>query len=132
PEFVDLLVTHRPASLRGRALADVMDTDARQPIRLIDSYRAWRASPARMRETPPSLAFAIIGQAQADGRLSPEEESRTLVEMLPSWALTGPLEDAARAAAAPIGAPVRAAVAAVTGAPARALQPTLNGGGRHG
>ncbi len=115
PEFVELLLTHRPASLRGRSLADVMDTAARQPAQLIDAYRGWRASPARMRETPPSFAFAIIGQARADGRIGPEEESHTLVDLLHYWALRSTLEDAARAAASPI--------AAVT---TRALQPSLN------
>lgn len=115
PEFVELLVTHRPASLGGRPLAEVMDTDLRRPAQLIDSYRAWRASPAQMRETPPSLAFAIIGQARADGRLGPEEESRTLVDLLHYWALRSTLEDAARAAAPPI--------AAVS---TRALQSSLN------
>ena len=115
PEFVELLLAHRPPSLRGRALADVMGTDARQPAQLIDSYRAWRASPARMRDTPPSYAFAIIGQARADGRLGPEEESRTLVDLLHYWALHSTLEDAARAAASPTAAHTT-----------RALQPSLN------
>jgi hypothetical protein len=115
PEFVELLVTHRPASLGGRALADVMDTERRRPAQLIDAYRAWRASPAQMRETPPSLAFAIIGQARADGRIGPEDESRTLVDLLHYWALRSTLEDAARAAAP--------AIAAVT---TRALQSSLN------
>ena len=115
PEFVELLATHRPSSLRGRSLAEVMDTAPRQPPQLIDAYRAWRASPARMRDTPPSFAFALIGQARADGRIGPEEESQTLVELLHYWALRSTLEDAARAAAPPI--------AAVT---TRDLQPSLN------
>jgi hypothetical protein len=115
PEFVELLVTHRPASLGGRPLADAMDTDRRRPALLIDAYRAWRASPARMRETPPSLAFAIIGQARADGRIGPEDESRTLVDLLHYWALRSTLEDAARAAGP--------AIDAVT---TRALQSSLN------
>jgi hypothetical protein len=115
PEFVEMLLTHRPVSLRGQSLAEVMDTDARQPARLIDAYGAWRASPARMRDTPPSFAFAIIGQARADGRLGPEEESHTLVELLHYWALRSTLEDAARAAAPPIA-----------GIATRALQPSLN------
>ena len=115
PEFVELLITHRPASLGGRPLAEVMDTHLRRPAQLIDAYRAWRASPARMRETPPSLAFAIIGQARADGRIGPEDESRTLVDLLHYWALRSTLEDAARAAAP--------AIDAVT---TRALQSSLN------
>ncbi|PYM26404.1 MAG: hypothetical protein DMD78_04340 [Candidatus Rokuibacteriota bacterium] len=101
PKFVELLVTHRPRSLRGRSLAEVMDTATRTPARLVEAFRALNGSPARLRETSPSLAFAIIGQARADGRIGPEEESRTLVELLQYWALRSTLDDAARASARP-------------------------------
>jgi hypothetical protein len=35
----------------------------------------------------PTLAFAIIGQAKANGDLGPEAESRLLAELLTYWAL---------------------------------------------
>ncbi len=115
PEFVELLLTHRPASLRGRSLAEVMDTAAREPARLIEYYRAVGASPARLHQLAPSLAFAVIGQARADGLIGPEDESRTLVDLLYHWALRSTYDDAMRASTRP-----------VSGAKTRALEPSLN------
>jgi len=101
-EFVELLLTHRPESLQGRSLVEVMDTAAREPARLVQSYREWRASPSRIRVLSPVLAFAAIGQARADAQIGPEEESRTLIDLLQYWALRSTLEDAARASGRPI------------------------------
>jgi hypothetical protein len=115
PEFVDVLMTHRPASLRGRSLAEVMDTAARTPARLGEYYRAWGTTMARLTRIPPSLAFATIGQARADGRITPEVESRTLVDLLYYWALRSTFDDATRASAR-----------LVPGARAPRLEPSLN------
>jgi hypothetical protein len=115
PEFVEVLMTHRPASLRGRSLAEVMDTAMRTPARLAEYYRAWGTTMARLTRIPPSLAFAVIGQARADGRITPEEESRTLVDLLYYWALRSTFDDASRASARP-----------VSKARTRALEPSLN------
>ena len=41
---------------------------------------------------PPTLAFAVIGQARAEGKISPEEESRLLADLLTYWALRGTLD----------------------------------------
>jgi len=92
PRFVRLLVEHRPASLRGRTLADVMRTRERQPNRLGELYREWRARRSRIREAPPSLVFAVIGQARSDGTITPEEESKALAELLRYWALRSTLD----------------------------------------
>jgi hypothetical protein len=95
PGFVALLVNHRPKALRGKSLGEVMSVDQRQPSRLAALYQEWRTSPAQMRTVAPSLVFAVIGQARADGRLSPEEESRILTEMLNYWALRSSLNASA-------------------------------------
>lgn len=92
PRFVKLLVEHRPPALRGRTLPEVMETRALQPARLGELYREWRARSSRLREARPSLVFAVIGQARADGVLSPEEESRALAELLKYWALRSTLD----------------------------------------
>jgi hypothetical protein len=92
PAFVALLVNHRPKSLRGKSLVEAMDTGARQPARLSAYYRIWRKSPTLMRAAPPSLAFAVLGQARANGWLSPEEESRMLAYLLTYWALRSTLD----------------------------------------
>ena len=104
PGFVALLVNHRSRSLRGRTLAEVLETGERQPARLSALFRSWRSAPWRMYQARPSLVFAVIGQARADGKLSPEQESAILARLLTHWALRSSLESAARCAAAP---PVR-------------------------
>ncbi|MBI2883602.1 MAG: hypothetical protein HYY11_06830 [Candidatus Methylomirabilis oxyfera] len=95
PGFVGLLVHHRPKALRGRSLMEVMSVTERQPDRLTAYYQAWRASPARIQAASPSLAFAVIGQARANGEISPEEESRTIAQLLTHWALRSTLDTSA-------------------------------------
>jgi hypothetical protein len=87
PQFVSLLIQHRPSSLQGASLQEVLTSAERQPHRLMAHYQSWRTSPRTLRTTPPALAFAVIGQARAEGLMSPEEESRTLTNFLSYWAL---------------------------------------------
>jgi hypothetical protein len=96
PALVAMLVQHRPRSLRGRTLAEALGTDERQPWQLAQLYRQWCGSPQAMYQAPPALVFAVIGQARADGRVSPETESRLLGKLLTHWALASTLEDASR------------------------------------
>lgn len=91
PALVQLMLAHRPASLAGRSLGQVFYSPARRPERLTALMRSWRHSPRRMRDQQPTLVFAAIGQARADGRLSPEDESRTLAYLLTYWALRSTL-----------------------------------------
>jgi hypothetical protein len=51
-----------------------------------------------MYEASPALVFAVLGQARADGRLSPEDESALLAKLLTHWALASTLAGAARCA----------------------------------
>jgi hypothetical protein len=44
------------------------------------------------------VVFAVIGQARAQGELSPEAEGRVLAGMLRYWALRSTLDNAARCA----------------------------------
>jgi hypothetical protein len=92
PSFVKLLVHHRPKALRGQSLLEAMPLQERQPARLAAYYRSWRSSLAQMRAAPPSLVFAVIGQAKADGVMSPEEESHVLGNLLTHWALRSTLD----------------------------------------
>ena len=43
---------------------------------------------------PPTLVFAVFGQARASGRLSPEHESRLLRRLIAGWAVASTLETA--------------------------------------
>lgn len=94
PAFVDLLIGHRPKSLRGASLREVMDTDARQPARLADLYRGWQRRPESIDRLSPTLAFASIGQARADGALEPEDEASLVSRLLRRWALADTLRAA--------------------------------------
>ena len=96
PAFVTLLVNHRPRSLRGKSLAEALASEERGPDRLRFMHDQWRARPGLIASAAPSLVFAVIGQAKADNRIMPEEESRLLSDLLRGWALRGSFPDRAR------------------------------------
>jgi hypothetical protein len=95
PELVSLLVHHRPKPLRGRSLHEVMDIDNRQPARLGALFQTWRQDPVQMYRSPPALVFAVLGQAKADDRLSPEDEAELLARLLTHWAMRSTLDTSA-------------------------------------
>jgi hypothetical protein len=95
PAFVSLLMNHRPASLRGKSLREVFADPDRHPSRLRTQFDAWGGSRLRMQLAPPCLVFAVMGQARADGRLNPEQESRMLADLLTDWAMRNTLDTAA-------------------------------------
>jgi hypothetical protein len=102
PAFVTLLVNHRPRTLRGRSLIEVMETGQRQPARLAALFRSWHARPSEMYRTPPTLVFAVMGQARSDGKISPEDESLLLGKLLTFWALRATLNMSEICAASPV------------------------------
>lgn len=102
PGFVSLLVNHRPKALRGNFLIEALSVEERQPARLSAYYQAWRGAPAHMRSAPPCLVFAVIGQAKADGKMSPEEESNILSNLLTYWAVQRTLNTSAICAKRPV------------------------------
>jgi hypothetical protein len=87
PAFVELLLGHRPASLHGRSLKEVMPLDERQPALLSSRYRRWRRARHELREAAPTLALAVLGQARSTGALEPEAESHIVARLLTYWAL---------------------------------------------
>lgn len=107
PELVSLIIDHRPAKLSGLSLAAALETGSRQPARLTAYFDEWRVSPKRRKRAPPSLVFAVIGQARADGKISPEDESRSLRAMLKHWALQSTLDSSALCVARPANEPPR-------------------------
>jgi hypothetical protein len=87
PELVGLVLGHRPARLGGRSLREVAASQDREPARLIATFRSWQAQPAQLAGAPPTLAFAVLGQARAAGGLSHAEEERLIPRLLTRWAL---------------------------------------------
>ncbi|MES1241877.1 MAG: hypothetical protein ABUT39_09685, partial [Acidobacteriota bacterium] len=87
PDFIRLLIDHRPKSLRGQRLVEVFPVPERQPARLRALFEAWKTDPKAMRNSAPTLVFAVLGQAKQDRRLSPRAESETVADLLNRWAL---------------------------------------------
>ena len=92
PAFIHVLLNHRPRSLNRERLGAVLSAEDRQPRRLSALWEQFRRFPEQLRNAPPTLAFAVIGQAKADGKTGPEEESRLLAELLTFWALKSTLD----------------------------------------
>jgi len=86
PAFVSVLINHRPRSLNGRSLKEIMPLNERQPAQLAHLYESWGGSSLRISEAAPTLAFAVIGQARADGEVTPAAESRIIGNLLTYWA----------------------------------------------
>jgi hypothetical protein len=99
PAFVRLVLGHRPAALRGRALGEVLHGSDRSPDRLVRLFHEWMADRSAIPRTRPALAFAVIGQARARGLLTPEAEDRMLGRLISYWALQSTLQANARLAA---------------------------------
>jgi hypothetical protein len=95
PGLVTVLVHHRPRSLRGRSLGEVMAIAEHQPAQLAADYRRWRQAPRAMLAAAPTRVFAAIGQARVDGAITPEAESEVLAGVLKHWALRRSLDGAA-------------------------------------
>lgn len=93
--LVKLLVHHRPASLRGKSLTEVLDLEELWPVRLRRHLQHWRSQPEDMYLARPIVVFATIGQGRMDGRITPEEENTVLGKLLTHWALTSTFEAAA-------------------------------------
>jgi hypothetical protein len=99
PDFVALLIDHRPRSLRGRSLREALASDDRRPETLAAHYRAGLKRPQLIRQVSPTLAFAALGQARADGQLTPELESKAIGNLLTDWAVRSTLNIAAQCGA---------------------------------
>jgi hypothetical protein len=86
PEFVNMVINHRPESLRGKKLLEIFPYRTRQPAELHHWYNLWRFSPDEISKAPPSFVFAVIGQARADANISAKKESELLSSWLTNWA----------------------------------------------
>jgi hypothetical protein len=87
PELVTLLCEHRPPTLRGQSLREVLRMPGLEPARLLSLLDHWRRDPGGMRDASPALVFAVCGQARVAGRLGAYEESRLLTRLITRWAL---------------------------------------------
>ncbi len=109
PALVELLADHRPASLRGASLPEVLPLTERRPEALAAAWESWRRDRPAMASAAPSLVFAVIGQARANGRVAARQESRLLGDLLTYWAVRGSFETAAPAPPAVLSRATRSA-----------------------
>jgi hypothetical protein len=103
PAFVRVLLDHRPATLGGRSLREALYLPDRRPESLLAQFGAWQRNAAHAARVQPALAFAVVGQARASGRLAPEPESRLLGNLLTHWAVRTSLDLSALCAGAAQG-----------------------------
>jgi hypothetical protein len=92
PRVVRLLCDHRPTSLNGRRLREVLPTAGRDPRSLTTLAERWRTDRSAYRPAPPSLAFAVLGQGRWAGLVSPADESRIVGDLLTFCALRSTLD----------------------------------------
>jgi hypothetical protein len=86
PDFITLLTEHAPKELKGQKFKDIFSTEKRQPRILRALFLAWKKQPYRVAYAPPSLVFAVIGQARFDKLLTPSVEAKYLSVWLTRWA----------------------------------------------
>jgi len=101
PDFLRLLAGHRPRALRGAALRQVFPIAERQPAELRALFQAWSRSARPMLRAAPTLVFAVLGQAKQDRKLTPEQESGIVADLLRRWALRRSLGEVRAAAEKP-------------------------------
>jgi hypothetical protein len=92
PVFVKALLAHRPAALNGRTLSQALIMPGRQPAQLLGLWQQWKGQPKMLGAQPPSLVFAVIGQARAAGLITPERESRLIGAVLTQRAVLSSLD----------------------------------------
>lgn len=92
PEAAKAFTEHKPVSLGGRSIGEALATPDRTPAKLAQLYARFGSAPLDMRKETPSLVFAALGQARADGAITPEVESRTVAHLLTNWALRGAID----------------------------------------
>lgn len=87
PSFVERLLAIAPPAFRGRRIGDALRRIDRGPARLQGIFDRWRRRRSLSVGAPPTLAFAVLGQARLDGALTPEGESAWLGSLLRTWSL---------------------------------------------
>jgi hypothetical protein len=85
-KFVELVLTHRPAALKGQQVSQVFPYPQRQPAMLQQMYSSWLADNQLMDKVSPTLVFAAMGQAKYDQAINAIEENRLLTQQLRNWA----------------------------------------------
>jgi hypothetical protein len=84
--FVQLVLRFKHASLKGKSLAEIFPLQQRQPGQLQQLFQQWKIQPELIQRAPPTLLFAVTGQAKFDLELNAREENSLLTQQLRNWA----------------------------------------------
>ena len=90
PDFVRLLLRHRPAFLRGKTLQEVAVIPGRTPADLLEilTRGGSRRRKLMSKQAAPTLVFAVFGRARVlRAGMTPEEEDRLLGKLITHWAV---------------------------------------------
>jgi hypothetical protein len=87
PELISVLIEHRPESLHGSSIPEVLEIHRHTPHRLRDLRQHCQMQAGRLERLNPTLALAVLGQARADAAISPLEESAIVGRLLTHWAV---------------------------------------------
>lgn len=82
PVFTQLIINHKNTATKQQTLISLFPISQRQPNILRKLYPV---SPSEQK-MPPTLVFAVIGQARADKRIDNQQESQFLSQTLTHWA----------------------------------------------
>jgi len=83
--FVDLVLDHSTKEMKGKKLIDFFPLE-REPENLKRLYQLWKSGETSLNRMPPTLVFALLGQAKAELAIDAVEESAVLTQQLRQWA----------------------------------------------
>lgn len=84
--FVEIVLKHSTKEMKGKRLIDLFPVQNRQPFQLKKYYQSWKQKKINLNDMPPTLVFAIMGQAKADILVDAGTESAVLTRQLKRWA----------------------------------------------
>jgi hypothetical protein len=88
PAFVALAINHTTKEMMGKKLFELFPLRERQPQSLQQLYQLWKARRISLYTMPPTLAFAVLGQAKYDLVIDAAEENNSLTRLLRYWAFS--------------------------------------------
>ncbi len=86
PDFVQLVLQHKSDQLKGNSFESILPTGDRQPAQLRLLYKQWQNNSTTLDASPPTLVFAVFGQAKYDLTIDAGEENALLSQILRNWA----------------------------------------------
>lgn len=85
-DFVKLVLQYKASVLKGKNLTDIFPVTKRQPAQLQQIFQQWKQQPGLIQKVPPTLLFAVTGQAKFDLVINAKEENNLLTQQLRYWA----------------------------------------------